>query len=165
MVIVALRSDAGGWWVGSYVGLIPSEDSRADKQRLGHTGKQGNALLRFLLVEAAQAAARSDPEWRRRYLHYLAMRRQKCIAKVAMGRKLAVRLDWVGRTQSVEFGSYVGQLVTTGRGAGCFRKVRDETKSKVDGLPSEYCSEGKRSGPSDGCRTWLTDANNSCSAY
>jgi hypothetical protein len=71
-----------GKQVGSYVGLIPSEDSSADKQGLGHISKQGSALLRFLLVEAAQAAARSDPEWRRRYLH-LAMRRQKSIAKVA----------------------------------------------------------------------------------
>jgi transposase len=105
-----------GKQIGSYVGLIPSEDSSADRQRLGHISKQGSALLRFLLVEAAQAAARSDPEWRRRYL-YLAMRRQKSIAKVAMGRKLAVRLYWMWRngcedSQSVEFGSYAGELVT-----------------------------------------------------
>jgi len=45
--------------------------------------KQGSSLLRFLLVEAAQAAARIQPDWRRRYLH-LAMRRHKSIAKVAM---------------------------------------------------------------------------------
>jgi hypothetical protein len=32
--------------------------------------------LRFLLVEAAQAAARIDPDWRRRYMH-LAIRRHK----------------------------------------------------------------------------------------
>jgi len=45
-----------GKQIGSYVGLIPSEDSSAGRQRLGHISKQGNALLRFLLVEAAQAA-------------------------------------------------------------------------------------------------------------
>jgi transposase len=104
-----------GKQVGSYVGLIPSEDSSAGKQRLGHISKQGNALLRFLLVEAAQAAARSDADWRRRYVH-LAIRRQKSIAKVAMGRRLAVRLYWMWRngceySQSVEFGSYAGHLV------------------------------------------------------
>ena len=32
-------------------GLIPSEDSSAGRQRLGHISKQGNALLRYLLGE------------------------------------------------------------------------------------------------------------------
>lgn len=35
----------------------------------------GNSLLRFLLIETGQAAAHSDPDWRRRCLR-LAMRRQ-----------------------------------------------------------------------------------------
>jgi transposase len=35
--------------------MIPSEESSAGKQRLGHISKQGNCLLRFLLVEAAAA--------------------------------------------------------------------------------------------------------------
>ena len=105
-----------GKQVGTYVGMIPSEDSSGGKQRLGHISKQGNSLLRFLLVEAAQAAARINPEWRRRYVH-LAMRRHKSIAKVAMGRRLAVRLYWMWRngceySPSLEFGSYVGQLGT-----------------------------------------------------
>ncbi len=33
------------------------------KQRLGHISKQGSSLLRFLLVEAAQAAARIHPDF------------------------------------------------------------------------------------------------------
>jgi transposase len=105
-----------GKQIGTYVGMIPSEDSSGGKQRLGHISKQGNSLLRFLLVEAAQAAARVNQEWRRRYIH-LAMRRHKSIAKVAMGRRLAVRLYWMWRngceySPSFEFGSYVGQLGT-----------------------------------------------------
>jgi len=109
-----------GKQIGTYVGMIPSEDSSAGKQRLGHISKQGNSLLRFLLVEAAQAAARSNPDWRRRYIH-LAMRRHKSIAKVAMGRRLGVRLYWMwrngcGYSPSLEFDSYVGQL-GTGHGA------------------------------------------------
>jgi transposase len=105
-----------GKQIGSYVGLIPSEDSSAGHQRLGHISKQGSSLLRFLLVEAAQAAARCDAEWRRRYVH-LAMRRQKSIAKVAMARRLAVRLYWMWRngweySQWVKVGPYAGQLVT-----------------------------------------------------
>jgi transposase len=105
-----------GKQIGSYTGLIPCEDSSAGRQRLGHISKQGNALLRFLLVEAAQAAARCNPDWRRRYVH-LMMRREKRIAKVAMARKLAVRLYWMWRngwdySQLVEFGSHAGKLVT-----------------------------------------------------
>jgi len=105
-----------GRQIGSYVGMIPSEDSSAGKQRLGHISKQGNSLLRFLLVEAAQAAARINSEWRRRYVR-LAMRRHKSIAKVALGRRLAIRLYWMWRngcaySPSLEFGSYAGQLGT-----------------------------------------------------
>jgi Transposase IS116/IS110/IS902 family len=85
-----------GKQIGSYIGLIPCEDSSAGKQRLGHLSKQGHALLRYLLGEAAQAAVRCNPHWRRRYMH-LAMRRHKNIAKAAMARKLAVRLYWMWR--------------------------------------------------------------------
>jgi len=37
-----------GKQIGTYVGMIPSEDSSARKQRLGHISKQGNSLLAFL---------------------------------------------------------------------------------------------------------------------
>ena len=102
-----------GKQIGTYVGMIPSEESSGDKQRLGHISKQGSSLLRFLLVEAAQATARIHSDWRRRYVH-LAMRRHRSIAKVAMGRRLGVQLYWMWRngceySQSVECGSYAGQ--------------------------------------------------------
>jgi transposase len=105
-----------GKQIGSYIGLIPSEDSSGGRQRLGHISKQGNALLRFLLVEAAQAAARCNQDWRQKYWH-LAMRREKSIAKVALGRQLAVRLYWMWRngcsySPSLECGSHAGQLAT-----------------------------------------------------
>ena len=101
-----------GKQIGSYLGLIPCEDSSAGRQRLGHISKQGNSLLRFLLVEAAQSAARHDLDWKRRYIH-LAMRREKRIAKVAMARRLGVRLFWMWRQgwdyqQVLKFGSHAG---------------------------------------------------------
>jgi transposase len=80
--------------IASYLGLVPSEESSGDRRRLGHITKQGNSLLRFLLVEAAQVTVRSDPEWRGKFFH-LAMRRGRKIAKVAMARKLAI----MGRTE------------------------------------------------------------------
>lgn len=103
---------ACGKQVASYLGLIPSEDSSSDRRRLGHISKQGNTLLRFLLGQAAQSVARSEELWQCQYVH-LAMRRHRSIAKVAMARKLAVRLFWMWRKgwnyeQLKKFGSHVG---------------------------------------------------------
>jgi transposase len=50
------------------------EESSGNRRRLGHITKQGSSILRFLLVEAAQVTVR-----------------------VAMARKLAVRLYWMWR--------------------------------------------------------------------
>jgi transposase len=61
-------------------------------------GKQGNVMMRWLLVEAAQTAARFDPELHRRY-HRLKFRRGSSLAKVAIARHLAVRLYWMLRNQ------------------------------------------------------------------
>jgi transposase len=102
-----------GKQIASYVGLVPSEESSGDRRRLGHISKQGNSLLRYLLVEAAQVTVRSQPEWRSKFFH-LAMRRGRKIAKVAMARKLAVHLYWMWRQgwdygQFEKLGSYAGQ--------------------------------------------------------
>ena len=42
--------------LASYLGLIPSEDSRRQAAVVGHISKQGNTLLRWLLVQAAMGA-------------------------------------------------------------------------------------------------------------
>jgi transposase len=82
----------------SYLGLNPSENSSAGKQRLSGISKQGNPMLRYLLVEAAQTASIYDPELRRDYQR-LKFRRGSGVAKVAIARKLAVRLYWKLREQ------------------------------------------------------------------
>ena len=102
-----------GKQIASYLGLVPLEESSGNRRRLGHITKQGNSLLRFLLVEAAQVTARSIPEWRSKYFH-LAMRRGRKIAKVAMARKLAVQMYWMMRKewdyeQLRKFGSHAEQ--------------------------------------------------------
>ena|SRR5271156_5916818 len=102
-----------GKQIASYLGLVPSEESSGDRRRLGHVSKQGNVLLRFLLVEAAQATVRSDPEWRSKYFH-LSLRRGRKVAKIAMVRRLAVRLYWMWRKgwdyeQMKKFGSHAGE--------------------------------------------------------
>ena len=48
--------------MASYLGLIPAEASSGGRQRLGHITKQGNVLLRGLLVEAAHSAVAGDAE-------------------------------------------------------------------------------------------------------
>ena len=102
-----------GKQLASYLGLVPLEESSGQRRRLGHITKQGNSLLRFLLVEAAQVTVRSDSEWRSKYFH-LAMRRGRKIAKVAMARRLAVRMYWMWRKewdyeQMTKFSSHAGQ--------------------------------------------------------
>jgi transposase len=85
--------------VVSYLGLNPSEHSSGGRQRLGHIRKQGNELMRWLLVEAGQSAAQYDPELRRKYQR-LKFRRGAKVAKVALARQLAVRLYWTLRQAS-----------------------------------------------------------------
>ena len=101
-----------GKQIASYLGLVPLEESSGNRRRLGHITKQGSSMMRFLLVEAAQVTVRSLPEWRSQYFH-LAMRRGRKIAKVAMARRLAVRLYWMWRK-----GWDYEQLKTIGSHAG-----------------------------------------------
>jgi transposase len=88
-----------GKQVASYLGLTPREYSSGGKQRMGGISKQGNRLLRFLLVEAANIAVRFDPVLRKEYLHRC-HQKHFTVAKVAAARKLAIRMYWILRTQT-----------------------------------------------------------------
>jgi transposase len=68
--------------------------------------------MRFLLVEAAQTASRYDPRLRRAYRR-LAFRKGAPIAKVAVARKLAIRLyimlrDGIDYEEFCRRGSHAG---------------------------------------------------------
>ena len=82
----------------SYLGLNPQEHSSGGRQKLGAISKQGNPMLRGLLVEAGHTAARFDPELRQDYQR-LRLRRGGSVAKVAIARKLAVRMYWMLRRE------------------------------------------------------------------
>jgi transposase len=112
LIIGKAERFASGKQIASYLGLVPLEESSGNRRRLGHITKQGSSMLRFLLVEAAQVTVRSLPEWRSRYFH-LMLRRGRKTAKVAMARRLAVRLYWMWRQgwdykQLTQFGSPAG---------------------------------------------------------
>src|SRR5229473_4130451 len=83
--------------VVSYLGLNPREHSSGGRQRLGTISKQGNPMMRSLLVEAGHTAARLDPQLKRIYQR-LKFRRGAAVAKVAIARKLAVRMYWMLRS-------------------------------------------------------------------
>ncbi len=53
--------------VGAYFGLVPCQDSSADKNRLGHITRDGPSTVRKLLCEAAWAAVRNSPTVRAYY--------------------------------------------------------------------------------------------------
>src|ERR1700686_310657 len=83
--------------VVSYLGLNPQEHSSGGRQRLGAISKQGNPMMRSLLVEAGHTAARLDAELRQDYQR-LKLRRGSGVAKAAIARKLAVRMYWMLRS-------------------------------------------------------------------
>jgi transposase len=91
--------------IASYFGLNPSEESSGGRRRLGAISKQGNTMVRWLLVETVHHAVRQDPELRQDYQR-LKFRRGHAVAKVAIARKLAVRMYWMLRS-----GAAYAQLV------------------------------------------------------
>jgi transposase len=84
--------------VAAYVGFDPMEDSSAERKAYGGISKAGSRLLRYLLIEAGQTAARDDEQLKQFY-HRLLPRRGKARAKVAVGRKLLIRCFIMGRSE------------------------------------------------------------------
>jgi len=84
--------------LGGFLGLVPTEDSTADKTDRGSITHTGDARLRSKLIQASWSALRQDDELReffrsvcRTHARYLASR----VAIVAVARKLSVRLSVV----------------------------------------------------------------------
>jgi transposase len=82
--------DAGR--ASAFLGLVPSEDSSADRRHKGHITKTGPTDLRALLVQASWVIWRgrsAEGAALRRWAHALAERRGRRIAVVALARRLS----------------------------------------------------------------------------
>jgi len=76
----------------NFLGLVPSDHSSGEKERLGHITKQGNRSVRQWLVEASWVAIRFDPVLLEKFRRVLGHCGSKKKAIVAVARKLALRL-------------------------------------------------------------------------
>jgi transposase len=105
--------------VAAYCGLDPREFSSGDTTRMGHISKQGNRLLRHLLVEAAHRIVHSktDAELRNFYFRLIARKKHAAVAVTAVARKLAVRLYRMLR-ENIDYTEFRRR----GREARCARK-------------------------------------------
>jgi len=75
----------------AFVGVVPSEDSSAERQHKGHITKTGPRDLRALLVQASWViwrSRRAAAQPLRAWAHALAARRGRRIAMVAVARRL-----------------------------------------------------------------------------
>ena len=77
--------------MSSYAGVTPSEHSSGDRIRHGHITRQGNPVVRSVLVESSWILIGKDPQMRRFYERIKARRGGKR-AIVAIARKLCHRL-------------------------------------------------------------------------
>lgn len=97
---VARFSSAGQ--VSAAIGLVPREDSSAERRHRGHITKAGPRELRSLLVQAAWACWRSRRSATlRAWVERLASRRGRRIAVVALARRLSRILYALWRDRTV----------------------------------------------------------------
>ncbi len=80
-----------GKQVAKYFGLVPRERSSGEHRHLGHITKEGDGLMRALLIEAALRASRK-PGPLREFYRRMVRPKGKAKARVAVARKLAVIL-------------------------------------------------------------------------
>ena len=109
---------AGAHQVASYLGLVPSEGSSADRRRRGAITKAGDPRMRWLMVQAAWAARRSrraDAAGLRAWAEQLAKRRGSPIATVALARRLTGILFAMWRDHAPFDGRCVGAGISRKR--------------------------------------------------
>jgi transposase len=105
-----------GKQIAAYLGLVPLEDSSGERRRLGHITKQGTRYC--------ASCWWSRPRWRRAGFRNGGTSTStwpwdggRKIAKVAMARKLAIRLFWMMR-QGWDYEQMKSSVCSNKRGAG-----------------------------------------------
>jgi transposase len=93
--------------VASYIGLTPRVRASTDRVRTGHISKEGNRILRWLLVVAAMHAARRWGPLRTWY-RTLQQRKGRKVARIALARRLVEIVYHVWK----EEGSYFWNCAT-----------------------------------------------------
>jgi transposase len=92
----------GAAQVSAAIGLVPREDSSAERRHRGHITKAGPPALRSLLVQAAWVCWRSRRRGPlRAWVDQVAARRGKRIAVVALARRLSRILYAIWRDETV----------------------------------------------------------------
>jgi transposase len=85
----------------SYAGITASVYQSGDTVRYGHITKQGNTLLRWILIQAVFKVAKHSPGMRRFHKRLL-YKKGKKVAKIALTRKLLVYI-YIMLTHNVRF--------------------------------------------------------------
>lgn len=78
----------------SYIGMVPSTHSSADKERVGGITPRGKKQLRSLLIESAWVAARKDPVLMKKY-NQLCKRMNSNKAIVRIAKRIISRMRYV----------------------------------------------------------------------
>jgi transposase len=105
VLALTIRAEVGdghrfprGAALASYAGLVPRVDASADRYWSGRITREGSPWLRWALVEAAMhAVRRNDPVGR--WARQVAMRKGRCLARVALARRLCDEIVRVWRRQ------------------------------------------------------------------
>lgn len=86
--------------LASFVGLVPTSHSSGEHEKTGGVTPRRNPHLRYLIIEAAWVAVRSDPSMLKAFTE-LTKRMKKSAAIVRMARKLLnrIRFVWQNETQ------------------------------------------------------------------
>jgi transposase len=92
--------------LASYFGLVPRVRQSAEHERRGHITKEGNRMVRSLLVEAALSNIRYSKELTRKHYMGVLKRRGKKIARVAAARKLLAAMFHMMKDQ-IDYKEYV----------------------------------------------------------